>query len=730
METDELISLLAGPTARGYQLDAEQLRAVTHGGGPLWITAGPGSGKSEVLVTRTLKLLCVDRVKPASILLTTFTQKAAQSLEDRLSHYLSVLQEARPELSAIDLSELRLGTLHGLCSDLLRELRYPGYQNVRLLDEVERAMFMYTKSSLRTCDDRELWLEFVELFSDWPNKSYAPRTWERVKVGAQLFDRLVEERVQLRRLAEAGDHWERLVGLYEDYRDLLKRHHRCDYAHLQLLFLEMLDSPLGVALLQGEGATLPITHVLVDEYQDTNPIQERIYLSLARERPHNLTVVGDDDQSLYRFRGASVASMVNFDAACEAAFGVTPMSVQLTRNYRSHSGVVDFFNEYVTGSPVMQEPGARAPKKRPMLSCASHRDASYNPLCWIKGSRGKKSAEALACMVHTLLADGVISNLNQCVILLPSTKDTSRAAAPFLRALEGASIPYYNPRAQDYIHREEIQVALGGLLMILDPRGDYINMPTKGRSQADRARWMRACVQRCEDVINRDAGALDLREYITRSASALEAQIRRSPGEPLKRSVLDILYRLLACEPFTTWRRAPDREQRLAQLTRLIDGLQSIGKSELVSSADGQGLCAKKFWWSFNDVFLAYLFTAKINEDEDEEVIAPEGRLSIMTIHQSKGLEFPFVFVGKLGQAPRVGAAQLLEHMLSPFREAPYPRPLRAPEALAEEDSVRLHYVAYSRAERALCLVGDKLEPRALPAADLKAFKRRAVVIS
>src|SRR5437016_2984211 len=91
--------------ARGHALDGKQREAVDHGEGPLWLIAGPGSGKSEVLVTRTLRLLCVgDRVNPRSVMVTTFTRKAARNLEDRLASYLAVLQGADPDLADVDLA--------------------------------------------------------------------------------------------------------------------------------------------------------------------------------------------------------------------------------------------------------------------------------------------------------------------------------------------------------------------------------------------------------------------------------------------------------------------------------------------------------------------------------------------------------------------------------------------------------------------------------------------------
>src|SRR5258708_1927768 len=146
-------SCLAQLNARGYALNQQQQDAVDHGFGPLWLLAGPGSGKSEVLVTRALKLLCVDKIAPRSIFLTTFTTKAARNLEDRLASYLVALQQSDPNLLSVDLADIRIGTLHSLCNDILQEYRYPAYQNVRLLDDVEQHLFVYRSASIANCQD-------------------------------------------------------------------------------------------------------------------------------------------------------------------------------------------------------------------------------------------------------------------------------------------------------------------------------------------------------------------------------------------------------------------------------------------------------------------------------------------------------------------------------------------------------------------------------------------------
>src|SRR6266571_4179955 len=326
---------LAKPNARGYDLNQKQRDAVDHGSGPLWLLAGPGSGKSEVLVTRALKLLCVDGVAPRSIFLTTFTTKAARNLEDRLATYLVALQMADPSLQTIDLADMRIGTLHSLCNDILQEYRYSAYQNVRLLDDVEQHLFTYRSASITDCQDLAFWTQFEHAVPEWSAKQgYVPNKWKRVKAAVTLFNHIVEDLVDVQKMRSTGGHWTILADFYQQYAQALRERFRCDFAHLQSRFLEFLTSSAGAVFLKGDGNDRPpLQYVLVDEYQDTNPIQERIYLALAHLAPHNITVVGDDDQALYRFRGGNVACMVNFDKACTVAFNMQPRKIQLDQNY-------------------------------------------------------------------------------------------------------------------------------------------------------------------------------------------------------------------------------------------------------------------------------------------------------------------------------------------------------------------------------------------------------------
>ncbi|MDJ0578633.1 ATP-dependent helicase [Crocosphaera sp.] len=731
-------SCLAQTTARGYDLDDNQKKAVEYGDGQLWLLAGPGSGKSEVLVTRTLKLLCVDNIEPKSIFLTTFTEKAARNLEDRLATYLAVLQNTDSDIKDVDIADIRIGTLHSLCNDILQEYRYPNYQNVRLLDKVEQDLFTYRYSDISKHEDLDFWIHFDYVVKTWKKPKnqkpkYPPNKWQRAKAGVTLFNHIVEDYLDIDRMLNAGEHWETLAELYQQYSQALKDNYRCDFAHLQAYFLEFLKSPASRQFLEGDYQNPPLKYILVDEYQDTNPIQERIYLALAHQKPHNITVVGDDDQALYRFRGGNVTCMVNFDKACQEIFNQTPHQLQLENNYRSHPDIVNFFNHYITSFAEMNVSGVRAPNKQPIIA-ASSISGNYPAVSWIQTKNVGDLANSVAQFIHNhLISDGIIKDLSQCVLLLRSAKDSPRNAGPFIQAFQNLGIPIYNPRSKSFMDSGEVKCLLAALIQVIDknhsfqskkdPKGKPLSWVTPIQE------WF-ATLDHIRNDSNISTNSLD--DYLKKSNTKLSEVCKNSssqdnPGRFLKLNLLEIIYRILAQEPFLTWRQDPVRNLRLSKVTRLFEGYNSFNLDSLRANYTGTEIDSS-FLNRFYNMFVSYLIEAGIDEDEDDEVIVPEGSLPIMTIHQSKGLEFPFVFVvTKLGREGQVGAAQQLEQTLAPFRQNLYPRVTRTPEDLAIEDDIRLLYVAYSRAQYGLILIGTKTQIKshiAVPNRDHLEFQR------
>jgi DNA helicase-2/ATP-dependent DNA helicase PcrA len=554
----ELLTIIF-PPGQPNRPTPEQEAILRHPQGPGWVLAGPGSGKTEVLTLLVLRLLYVEndpvqfaRVPPESIFVTTFTEKAARNLEDRISHYRNQIIAQRPALSAIDTSKLRLGTLHGLCNDLLQEFRAPNYQNVRLMDELEANMFVYEHVSIvddpNDLRDRPFWTHFAYLFSlqQWqPTWTYLPSKWNMAAALVKLFNRIVEDRVSVSGMRAAGSQWTRLADLYNEYAAKLQAEHRCDFSHLQLRFLEFLQTPLGRQFRDGDPGdnTAGIAWVLVDEYQDTNLIQEDIYLTLANRAPHNVVVVGDDDQALYRFRGGSVECMVTFDQACRVYLGVLPGSVArypLVANFRSHPGIVSFCNSYIRAFASMALPGARVPNK-PALISRSLITGTHPSVGQLRATSMNELVDKFADTVRDLVSNGVVQDYNQCCLLLKSTRESPNNAQKYVAALRARGIPVYNPRNKGFLEQEEVLGLLGALLAITDSQGRHV--PQRPQDLSDLVANSRGEYARLATANPR------LAQYAARANASIAAR----PGAFLTANLQELVYYVMSLPPFDGW---------------------------------------------------------------------------------------------------------------------------------------------------------------------------------
>lgn len=710
MDYDELYEVIR--PILGHDLNNRQEEVITHTDGPLWVVAGPGSGKTEVLVIKTLKLLFVDRVPPNSLLVTTFTEKAAKNLFDRILNYATEIFFRHPELeSQIDIYQLRIGTLHSLCIDVMQEYRYPGYENVRLMDDMEQFLFLYEHASLAAARAEQynpVWLEYSYLVDQYQSK------WSRTSAAVSLFNRLVEDRINLQQLRASSDGNRLLVEAYEDYQHCMENNRKCDFAHIQLKFLDFLHSDLGNLFVYGDSSELHpgIHYVLVDEYQDTNPIQEEIYFALA-SGTRNLTIVGDDDQALYRFRGGTVDCMITFGQACERFWGYSSDNVRrifLHYNYRSHPDIVAYFDRYIQSFPSMQIERARVEDKPPLIPEREITE-QYPRLGYITGRTIEQTAQNFGRFARGLLDNGVVQDPSQCVLLMRSTREGPRNALHFVNALNVNGIQTYNPRSRAFLEQNEICLALGALIRILDPELEALASIRGNRIHTMIENWVEFYDNFVQ--VNRVARRRDppgLVQYVQRSVREIRSKTqemihRGADRRWLDVSLLEIFYRLLSLPPFNEWEEDPERTYRLGRLTRLLESYSSIpypnapgsGRGTLTgSSTDTPGI---SFRWrrNFYYGFVGYLANKGMNDPEDKDVITPRGRLSVMTVHQAKGLEFPFVFVYPLSQEPDENDSSIrLEEALIPYR---YNQPFVTFTRLqkAEHDLVRFYYVAYSR---------------------------------
>ena len=694
--------IIAGIEAKnGFPLDPAQRQAIQHGAGPLLIAAGPGTGKTEVLVARCLRFMCCDSVAPGSIMLTTFTEKAAKSLQDRLSEAFLFLAGMYPQLADIDPSDLRIGTLHGLCNDILQEYRYTAYQNLRLLDEVTSALLLH-KSVVTSTQPLQpaLLAQFSYLFGNKPHNMLSK--WDWALALQQIFNRLIEDRINLTALQHAGGSWAALLQADGLYEQALANTSACDFSRLLRYFRDFLDTAQGSLFLTGDGAgvRLPLTHVLVDEYQDTNPIQESIYFRLADAAPHNITVVGDDDQALYRFRGGTVECMVGFASACQAQWAINSSVLYLSENHRSDSQIVDWCNTYISSFPQMAAANVRIPGKPPLHS-ALGRTGTHPAVGLIRSTTVDACATGMAALVRDLRVHGIIQDYSQCVLLLRSTKNSPNFAGPYVSALQDQNIPVYNPRSKDFLEQIEVAQCLGAFIRLIDSQLTHVSSVLSPSIRQMVQNWVAEY-----DTIA--AHQPHLAAYVTQGAHAIA---NKGPGERITPAMPTILYRILAHQPFVAHQANPDMDLRLSKLTRLFEAFCSqYGRQLWTDDSNGGQL---QGWWysSFYYGLCGYLEKRGLDDDEDEEVVCPAGYFPIMTVHQAKGLEFDFVFVGNLGGGLWSSNAHQLEQDLRPFRLNP-PAVTHSIPAAQWHDDIRQHFVAFSRAKFALAMIASDSQLR------------------
>ncbi len=302
-----------------------QREIVAYGDGPLLVIAGPGSGKTFSLVLRALNLLLLEKAAPGELVICTFTEKAAFELRDRLSSAARKIGYKR------DLSELQASTIHGFCNRLLNAHRHRLLlgANYETLDELTQQLFLYEN--------------FAEIAGEPVSGRYLGKwtaKWQTIRGLRDYFNKITEELIDPPLLLGSNEEFpQRLGEAYLRYRQALLTSNHLDFAHQQKLVYDLLlDQEISEAI------TRNVKYVMVDEYQDTNYVQEQILLKLT-ERTRNLCVIGDEDQSLYRFRGATVRNILEFTSRVSGW-----RQVKLVTNYRSHRRIVEAYDRWMAAT--------------------------------------------------------------------------------------------------------------------------------------------------------------------------------------------------------------------------------------------------------------------------------------------------------------------------------------------------------------------------------------------
>lgn len=647
-----------------YPVLSEAQRAIVgHLDGPLLVIAGPGSGKTYSIVLRALNLLLLEKAQPREIVLCTFTEKAAFEMRDRLS------AAARKVGYTRDLSELRVSTIHSFCNRILTQHRHRTElgHSFETLDELTQLLFIFEHfDEIIGPPEKDLFL------SRWKTR------WTAIEGARGYFDKITEELVDPAQLAGSADPFLVAIGkAYRRYERALLHANRTDFAHLQRLVYDLLGDP-GTA----DSVARDLRYVLVDEYQDTNYIQEQLLLKVT-EKNRNLCVVGDEDQSLYRFRGATVRNILEFPQRMPGC-----ATVKLTTNYRSHRAIVERYDRWMASADWSNQRGPSFRYEKTIEADAAGTHPNYPSVIAIWGKDKRDEAARFADLVEFLKKHEVIADYGQVALLLHSVRQEH--SGPYLAALEAKGIPAFCPRARAYFEIPEVRDLVACFAVLFGWHGN--GRGEVGGAVAELATYVDdAIVQLARRFGAPHALAAALQRWTGEIATLQE-------GEALDMRPADYFYHLLALEPFKSAVRNENTARNLATFSQLLNAFQSYYHYTVVTHNNREFLRLHFF-----SSFLRLLYDGGINEYEDPDQPFPKGHVQVMTIHQAKGLEFPVVVVGSL--STQLSSPKQIDRDLGPF----YHRPPFEPEnRITLFDRMRLHYVAFSRPQKVLVLTAHE----------------------
>ena len=615
-------------TAFSDTLNDAQHRAVTLDSGHALILAGAGSGKTRVLTTRIAWLLHQGLAAPHNVLAVTFTNKAARQMLTRLAASLPL---GGPHLAR----QMWIGTFHGLAHRLLRIHHQAAnlIASFQILDTADQLALIKRLLKSRNISDGQLPPRQLQHFIN-----------QHKEAGLRAAD-----------VPAPASDWERLcLELFAEYDAQCQREGVVDFAELLLRSFELLthNQPLR------EHYQARFAHILVDEFQDTNTLQYR-WLKLFAGETTRFFCVGDDDQSIYRFRGANVGNMHDFEREFPDA-----RLIRLEQNYRSCSNILDAANAIIENN-----------RHRLGKNLWTERGAG-EPLRIFEAMRDDEEAQWIASEIDALIQDGAARS---DIALLYRSNAQSRVLEHTLLA---CGIAYRIHGGLRFFERQEIKHALAYLRLIAHPDDDtafarIVNFPPRGigartlenlRDAADAAGCslyaaIGQLAGRARSALN---GFTQIIEHLRRFAAA-QPELSELLRETLQISSLVEHYRA-----------EKDSEDRLENLDELFSAI-AVFEAEQGSAPSAEDSDATPT--SLLHEFLAYAALESGDGQADEHSDA----VQLMTVHAAKGLEFPVVFVSGL------------EEGLFPHENSLYD------EHNLEEER-RLMYVAVTRAGARLYL--------------------------
>lgn len=605
-------------------LNDKQKEAVLHFEGPLLILAGAGSGKTRVLTHRIAYLIEEHQVPPYHILALTFTNKAANEMRERVNNII--------EYGA---GSIWVSTFHSTCVRILRRfIDHLGYDN---------AFTIYDS------DDQKSLMKDICKQLNIDTKKYKERTFlnaissakDELKTPEQYADEVAKE------------YNKKIFGrVYKEYQKRLKQNNALDFDDLIMLTVQLFQQ--NAEILNHYQERFPF--ILVDEYQDTNTAQFTL-LSLLASRYQNLCVVGDDDQSIYRFRGANIHNILNF----EKIFPATKV-IRLEQNYRSTKNIL------AAASGVIKHNSMR--KEKTLWTTAE----AGAPISYGRYDNEYEEAQGIAADIHRQVKDGMFYS---DFAILYRTNAQSRV---FEEKLIYEGIPYRIIGAVNFYARKEIKDILCYLKTINNSADDIaikriINIPRRGIGQTTIGRIsdyafsqempFYEALRRVDEIPGCTRASAKIHSFV----SLIEHFRMKLRGEMY--SLEDMTQELLDVTGYVRELEAEDTDEANGR----IENIESLMNKIVQYEEDNNG-------GTLNDLLEDIALVADIDtvSDDAEQVL-------LMTLHSAKGLEFPNVYICGMEETIFPGASAVFGD---------------DPSELEEER--RLCYVGITRAMKKLTL--------------------------
>ncbi|KYD11052.1 hypothetical protein B4102_0112 [Heyndrickxia sporothermodurans] len=651
-------------------LNINQLKAVETTEGPLLIIAGPGSGKTFTLVERIYYLITEKNVAAENILVATFTEKAAQELMTRVSNRL---HEAN---ISFNLNEMYLGTIHSICLRILEKNREFTRlkKNFMLMDQFDQQYFLYQKINEYTR------LPNVDLLFD----ERASR-WKKAETLLKWLNKVSEEMLDFDQLKTSKEPQVQVLGFcYELYQQHLEEENALDFSTIQLEAYRLLKEHPQITTQLHEN----LHYLMIDEFQDTNTIQEEIIFILAGDK-QNICVVGDDDQGLYRFRGATIRNILEFPSKFEKG---KCKQVELSINYRSHPLIIQFYNQWMEQNKWFYKSKLFRYDKRIEPREGDHPDS--RTVIKVSGSDGLGNwEEEVYQFLISMKEKGKLSDWNQVAFLFRSVKNDK--VVSLANYLEERNIPVYSPRSNMFFEREEIRLLMGAF-MFLFPQFPKVRKWDEN-AHLDEWEMYDKYLREFADELRKKENHKLLKWCQTR------AKIHMNLLQNTDYSFAGLFYQLLQFDLFNRYleqdlyKVKDSRSVRnLSLFSKLLTKFEYLHRVSVFTPKT-----INTHLTIFFNQYLRFLINGGLNEYEDESEYAPSGCVSFLTIHQSKGLEFPIVVVDSLNTTPRKQYSDLDEILQENYyRKEPF-EPL---ERTKYYDFWRLYYTAFSRAQNLLVL--------------------------